>query len=121
MDLDDATTEALERLINDDLEHAEVMSASAGVLEDGRVVVDELTLRLEDGRIVGLDVILLATEKVAGPTMVLETYVERDPVRPAVKEGWRRMDVMTDFRQELADALTVLNPAADADRPENRL
>ncbi len=121
MELDDATLETLERLINNDFEHAEAISASVGVLEDGRVVVDEITFRLADGRVVGLDAILLASEKVAGPVMVLETYVERDPGCRAAKERWRRMDVMTDFREELAAALTDPGSHNDADLPEDRV
>jgi len=122
MDLDKTTTRSLEALINDDLEHADIHSASCSVLEDGRIIVDEIALRLEDGRIVGIDIGSLTPQAPDAKVMILETYVERDPKRPWVREGWRSMTAMDDYREELADALRPpWRPGDDADRPEDRI
>lgn len=122
MNLDERTTRALERLINDDLKRAVIDSVSVAVGEDGRIVVDELTLRLEDDRHVGIDIGSLSSQALDAKVLVLETYVERDPKRPWVKEGWRRMDVMQDYRDDLADALRPPWRAGDdIDRLEDRI
>lgn len=121
MNLDKATMRALERLINDDLKRAAIDSVSVAVDEDGAIVVDELTLRLEDRRIVSIDIGSLASQTLDVKVLVMETYVERDPKRPWVKEGWRRMDVMQDYRDDLADALRPPWRAGDdIDRLEDR-
>ena len=44
----------LEAIIRDDLEHATVSSAMVLVEEGGRITINELVLRLEDGRMVTL-------------------------------------------------------------------
>ena len=44
----------LERIIRDDLEHATVSSAMVLVEEGGRIIIEELVLQLEDGRMVAV-------------------------------------------------------------------
>jgi len=100
MILDGATQEALEKIVVEDLKHAVVDTVSIAVDEDGTITVDELTLKTEDGRYLGVG------------DVALEVYTERD--------GWHNADVMKDYRQELADALHVWRPGDDADRPEDR-
>jgi hypothetical protein len=110
MDLfDDRTRRGLERLINDDLKHAEIMSACVSIQEDRRIVVDEITFRLEDGRLMSVDVGDVSYDvghvTAHSKALVLETYVEQDAKRLGVKEGWRESDILLDYRQELADAI----------------
>ena len=99
----------LERLIADDLQHATVESACVSILEDRRVVVDEITFRLADGRLMSVDVGDMSFEAghmtTHNKALILETYVERDPKQPWVREGWRESDILLDYREELADAL----------------
>jgi len=123
MDLDETTARSLERMINEYLKYATITSACVAIFEDGRIIVEELALKLEDGRTVGVDVGSLdptnpgSTAKV----MVLEIFNERDPRRPGTIEGWRRADILQDFREELAVALDEpWRPGADALREEDR-
>ncbi|NLB00638.1 MAG: hypothetical protein GX837_06710 [Methanomicrobiales archaeon] len=102
MILDDVTQDALEKLIADDLRHAAVDTVSIVVDENGAIRVDELTLRTEDGRYLSVG------------DVRLEVYTEHD--------GWHKADVMTDYRDDLADALAPpWRPGDDADRPEDRI
>jgi len=103
--IDESTRRALERLINDDLEHAVIMSACVTILDDGQIVVDELALRLEDGRLVAIDV----SPEGDAREMVLEIHDDYSAGPPVVLSGWRRATVMKDYRQELADAIADLN------------
>lgn len=111
---------ALERLINDDLMHATVESACVSIMEDRRVVVDEITFRRADGRLMSVDVgDMTITMPPVGdcegrsksfPALILETYVEQDSKQPWVREGWREADVLQDYQQELADAIADHRP-----------
>ena len=109
MNPDEQARRDLERLINDDLQHATVESACVTVLEDRRVVVDEITFRLADGRLMSVDVGDMSFEAghmtTHNKALILETFVERDPARPWIREGWREADILMDYREELADAL----------------
>ncbi len=110
MILDEETRRALEHLIADDIVHAEIVSASVTVSEDHRVVVDEIVFRFEDGRHVSVGIDTLTIERarigacelgtVTGPALFLETYVER-----GVREGWRKVDVLQDYLQEVMDLI----------------
>ncbi|MCP6646212.1 hypothetical protein NL493_29130, partial [Klebsiella pneumoniae] len=47
-----AAREELEKIIKDDLEHATISSVSVNDDDVGRIIVEELVLRLPDGRLV---------------------------------------------------------------------
>ena len=93
----------LERIIRDDLEHATVSSASVHVGPDGRITLEELVLRLEDGRIVSPS--LPDAEVGTAADMRLEVYDDR--------HGWREATVAEDYAEELADATRVWRPEPD--------
>lgn len=102
MILDAATRETLEKIIVEDLQHAAVDTVSITVDEDGAITVAELTLKTEDGRHLSVG------------DVPLEVYSEKD--------GWHEADVMTDYRDDLADALRPpWRPGDDIDRPEDRI
>lgn len=87
MELDDATMEALENLISEDLKRATIDTVRVSVDEHGRIVVDELNLKMEDGKCFGVS------------DVVLEVYTQDDE--------WCEAYVAQDFREELAAALTA--------------
>ena len=83
----------LEAIIRDDLEHATVSSASVHVGPDGRITLEELVLRLEDGRIVSPS--LPDAEVSTAADMRLEVYDDR--------HGWREATVAEDYAEELEE------------------
>lgn len=87
MILDGATAKALEAIIVEDLRYATIDTVSVAVGEDGSITADEFVLKTEDGRFIGINGVLL------------EVYTEKD--------GWTEADVMQDYRQELAVALSA--------------
>jgi len=87
----------LERIIRDDLEHATVSSASVHVGPDGRITLEELVLRLEDGRIVSPS--LPDAEVGTAADMRLEVYDDR--------HGWREATVAEDYAEELEELTTA--------------
>ena len=92
-----------ERIIRDDLEHATISSASVHVGPDGRITLEELVLRLEDGRIVSPS--LPDAEVGTAADMRLEVYDDR--------HGWREATVLEDYAEELADLAQVWCPEPD--------
>ena len=95
--------EELERYIKDDLEHATVSSAMVLVEEGGRITINELVLRLEDGRIVSPS--LPDAEVGTAADMRLEAYDDR--------HGWREATVLVDYAEELDDLTQVWCPEPD--------
>ena len=97
----------LERIIRDDLEHATVSSAMVLVEEGGRIVINELVLRLEDGRIVSPS--LPDAEVGTAADMRLEVYDDHLPGG----HGWREATVAEDHAEYLADLTQVWCPEPD--------
>jgi hypothetical protein len=100
------TTDArleMERILDDDLEHATVSSAMVLVEESGRIIINELVLRLEDGRIMSPS--LPDAEVGTAADMRLEVYDDR--------HGWREATVAEDYAEELADLTRVWRPEPD--------
>ena len=99
--------EELERYIKDDLEHATVSSAMVLVEEGGRIVINELVLRLEDGRMVTLMPLDVPAETAVD--LRLDIYDDR----LAGGHGWREATVAEDYAEELADLTQVWCPEPD--------
>jgi hypothetical protein len=93
----------LEQIIREDLEHATISSASVHVDDVGRIIVEELVLRLPDGRMVSPS--LLSAEIGYAGEMRLEVYGDR--------HGWHEATVDDDYAEELADATRVWHPEPD--------
>jgi len=97
----------LEQIVREDLEHATVASAHVYLREDGRIIVDELVLRLEDKRMVSLSPLDRAPD-FAGE-MRLDIYDDR----LAGGHGWREATVLVDYAEELEDLVRVWHPEPD--------
>ncbi len=91
------TCRRLERIIRDDLEHATVSSAMVLVEESGRITINELVLRLEDGRIVSLMPLDIPAE--AAVDLRLDIYDDHLPGG----HGWREATVAEDYAEELEE------------------
>ena len=102
-----AAREELERIVKDDLEHATVSSAMVLVEEGGRIVINELVLRLEDGRIVSPS--LPDAEVGTAADMRLEVYDDH----LSGGHGWREATVLVDYAEELDDLVRVWHPEPD--------
>jgi hypothetical protein len=104
------TTDArleMERILEDDLEHATVSSAMVLVEESGRIVINELVLRLEDGRMVTLMPLGVPAETAVD--LRLDIYDDHLPGG----HGWREATVAEDYAEELADLTQVWCPEPD--------
>ena len=104
------TTDArleMERILEDDLERAAVSSAMVLVEEGGRIVINELVLRLEDGRMVTLMPLDVPAETAVD--LRLDIYDDR----LAGGHGWREATVAEDYAEELADLTQVWCPEPD--------
>ena len=101
------TCRRLERIIRDDLEHATVSSAMVLVEEGGRITINELVLRLEDGRMVTLMPLGVPAE--AAVDLRLDIYDDHLPGG----HGWREATVAEDYAEELADLTQVWCPEPD--------
>ena len=88
----------LERIIRDDLEHATVSSAMVLVEEGGRIVINELVLRLEDGRMVTLMPLDVSAETAVD--LRLDIYDDHLPGG----HGWREATVAEDYAEDLAES-----------------
>lgn len=97
------TCHEMERILKEDLEHAAVSSAMVTVEEDGRIVINEIVLRLEDGRMVTLMPLGVPAE--AAVDLRLDIYDDR--------HGWREATIEEDYAEELADATRVWRPEPD--------
>ena len=97
----------LERIIRDDLEHATVSSAMVLVEEDGRITINELVLRLEDGRMVTLMPLDVPAETAVD--LRLDIYDDHLPGG----HGWREVTIAEDYAEELEDLVRVWHPEPD--------
>ena len=97
----------LEAIIRDDLEHATVSSAMVLVEEGGRITINELVLRLEDGRMVAVSPFSASPNY--GEDMRLDVYDDR----LAGGHGWREATVAEDYAEELDDLVRVWHPEPD--------
>ena len=88
---------ALERIVQDDLEHATVSSAMVLVEEGGRITINELVLRLEDGRMVAVSPFSASPDY--AEDMRLDVYDDH----LAGGHGWREATVAQDYAEELEE------------------
>ena len=88
---------SLEAIIREDLEHATVSSAMVLVEEGGRITINELVLRLEDGRMVTLMPLDIPAE--AAVDLRLDIYDDHLPGG----HGWREATVAQDYAEELEE------------------
>ena len=102
-----AAREELERIVKDDLEHAAVSSAMVSIEEGGRIVINELVLRLEDGRMVTL----MPLDIPAETAVDLRLDIYDDHLRGG--HGWRKATVLVDYAEELDDLVRVWHPEPD--------
>ena len=87
----------LAQIVKDDLEHATVFTASIRVEEDGRIVIEEITFRLPDGRLVSPAPV--DGEIGTAVDMRLEVYDDHLPGG----HGWREATVAEDYAEELEE------------------
>lgn len=99
---------ALERIVQDDVERATVSSAMVLVEESGRITINELVLRLDDGRMVTLMPLDIPAE--IAVDLRLDIYDDHLPGG----HGWREATVAEDYAEELADLARVWRPEPDA-------
>jgi len=97
----------LEAIICEDLEHATVSSAMVLVEESGRIVINELVLRLEDGRMVTLMPLGVPAETAVD--LRLDIYDDHLPGG----HGWREATVAEDYAEELEGLTQVWCPEPD--------
>ena len=101
------TCHEMERILKEDLEHATVSSAMVLVEEGGRIVINELVLRLEDGRMVTLMPLDVPAETAVD--LRLDIYDDHLPGG----HGWREATIAEDYAEELADLTQVWRPEPD--------
>ena len=102
-----AACKEMEKIIQEDLEHATVSSASVHVDDVGRIIVEELVLQLEDGRMVTLMPLGVPAETAVD--LRLDIYDDHLPGG----HGWREATVAQDYAEELADLTQVWCPEPD--------
>ena len=86
----EADREELETCLNKDLRGAIVTDAVPVVDGDGKIILGEITLRLEDGR----EVAIVPEMRGMCPWLSLEIHDGR---------GWRNMSVAEDYAEELEE------------------
>lgn len=94
-----AARKVLGKIIKEDLERATVSSASVHVDDVGRIIVEELGLRLPDGRMVSTSPLNAPPDY--AEDMRLDVYDDHLPGG----HGWREATVDEDYADELADAV----------------
>lgn len=97
----------LERIVEDDLRGATISSASVHVGPEGRIIIEEITFQLSDGRIVSPAPVGGAIGTAVD--MRLEVYDDHLPGG----HGWREASVDEDYAEELADMRHVWRPEPD--------
>jgi hypothetical protein len=102
-----AAREELERIIKEDLENATVFTASVQICPDGRVIIEEITFRLPDGRMASPAPVDGAIGTAVD--LRLDIYDDRLPGG----HGWREATVAEDYAEDLADATRVWRPEPD--------
>ena len=91
------TCHEMERILKEDLEHATVSSAMVLVEEGGRITINELVLRLEDGRMVTLMPLGVPAETAVD--LRLDIYDDH----LTGGHGWREATVAEDYAEELEE------------------
>ena len=94
------TTDArleMERIIQADLEHATVSSASVHVDDVGRIIIEELVLLLPDGRMASASPLNASPDY--AEDMRLDVYDDHLPGG----HGWREATVAEDYAEELEE------------------
>ena len=86
----EAAQEGLETYLNEDLRGAVVSDSVPVVDDDGKIFLDEIILRLEDGR----KVAIVPEMRGKWPMLALEVNTGR---------GWRNMSVAEDYAEELEE------------------
>ena len=102
-----AAREELEKIIKEDLEYATVSSASVRVDDVGRIIVEELVLRLPDGRMVS------ASPFSASPGYAEDMRLDVYDDHLAGGHGWREVTIAEDYAEELEDLTRVWHPEPD--------
>jgi len=102
-----AAREELEKIIQADLEHATVSSASVHVDDVGRIIIEELVLLLPDGRMAS------ASPLNASPDYAEDMRLDVYDDHLAGGHGWREATIDDDYAEELADATHVWHPEPD--------
>jgi hypothetical protein len=96
----EAVREVLETYLNEDLRGAIVTDAVPVVDGDGKIILGEIILRLEDGR----EVAIVPEMRGMYPWLSLEIHDGQD---------WRNMSVAEDYAEELEDLTRVWRPEPD--------
>ncbi len=102
-----AACKEMEKIIQEDLEYATVSSASVHVDDVGRIIVEDLVLRLPDGRMVS------ASPFSASPDYAEEMRLDIYDDHLAGGHGWREATVDDDYAEELDDLVRVWHPEPD--------
>ena len=102
-----AACKEMEKIIQEDLEHATISSVSVNIDDVGRIIVEELVLRLPDGRMVS------ASPFSASPDYAEDMRLDVYDDHLAGGHGWREATVDDDYAEELADATRVWHPEPD--------
>ena len=97
----------LARIVKEDIENAAVFTASVQICPDGRITIDEIVLRLPDGRLVSPAPV--DGEIGTAVDMRLEVYDDHLPGG----HGWREATVLVDYAEELDDLVRVWHPEPD--------
>ncbi len=97
----------LAQIVKEDLENATVSSASVQICPDGRIIIEEITFRLSDGRIVSPAPV--DGEIGTAVDMRLEVYDDHLPGG----HGWREATIAEDYAEEIADLRQVWHPEPD--------
>ena len=97
----------LARIVKEDLENAAVSSASVHINPEGQIIIEEITFRLSDGRIVSPAPV--GGEVGTAVDMRLEVYDDHLPGG----HGWREATISEDYAEEIADMRLVWHPEPD--------
>ena len=102
-----AACKEMEKVIQEDLEHATVSSASVHVDDVGRIIIEELVLLLPDGRMAS------ASPLNASPDYAEDMRLDVYDDHLAGGHGWREATVAEDYAEELDDLVRVWHPEPD--------
>ncbi len=102
-----AACKEMEKIIQEDLEHATISLVSVHVDDAGKIIVEELVLRLPDGRMVS------ASPFSASPDYAEDMRLDVYDDHLAGGHGWREATVDDDYADELADLVSVWRPEPD--------
>ncbi|WP_214084220.1 hypothetical protein [Methanoculleus sp.] len=101
----------LERLVEEDLKHATVISSTVHVDAAGRISLEEIILRRQDRREVSIGLAGVRPESTrTEPAITMDVYDGPGVRRPWSMQGWREMSIERDYAEELADETRVWRP-----------